>query len=208
MAKIDEFMDTVLRGLEAVKLPRREVTEDDVAAAARELVKRGYMPFNREVFPRIATWYALRQGGGGLSKGLFLCGTVGTGKTYLLKCLGKKIVSMSRMVELWHDNKGRSGGFWYDTFGVYDNDVESGGEYVFDDVGQEPVVVSFGEKLELFSHLVPRVYGAYERHGAVPYITTNLNRDAFLARYGARTVDRIAEMCDVIEFKGRSLRGI
>jgi DNA replication protein DnaC len=208
--KINQFIDEVIKGLQQNVAPEKRIpTDEEVLTASRELVRLGYMPFNRDAFLKIATWYASKN-----NKGLFLLGDVGTGKTYLLKCLLKnfrnngsiRIRTMQELVALWHDNKGREEGFWYDAFGIYDNRVEDAHNYILDDVGQEQIVNYFGEKMELFNRLITRIYAGYEQHGLGSYITSNLTQSVFLARYGARTVDRIADMCDVIEFKGESLR--
>jgi DNA replication protein DnaC len=208
--KINQFIDRVLKERPQLGKTKQQPTEDEVLDSGMELVELGYMPLNREAFSQIATWHASKT-----RKGLFLLGDVGTGKTHLMKCLLKnfgnnssiRIRPMQELVMLWHENKGREGGFWYDAFGIYENRVEDSHNYILDDVGQEQVVNYFGEKMELFSRLITRIYAGYEQHGNGSYITTNLTRNEFISRYGARVADRIADMCETIEFKGKTLRG-
>lgn len=74
---------------------------------------------------------------------------------------------------------------------------------LLDDVGTEPVdVKSFGNAVQPFVRIVE---ARYDRR--LPLIvTSNLAPADFLNTYGARTFDRMRELCEIVTFDGPSLR--
>lgn len=71
-----------------------------------------------------------------------------------------------------------------------------------DEVGTESQCNDYGEKYEGFN----RIINLAEKEIRLLFITTNLNKDEILDRYGVRTWERINRLCLVIHFKGNSLR--
>lgn len=71
-----------------------------------------------------------------------------------------------------------------------------------DEIGTEPLCNDFGEKFEGFN----RIINLAEREIRLLFITTNLEKDEILDRYGVRTWERINRLCLVIKFEGDSLR--
>ena len=63
-------------------------------------------------------------------------------------------------------------------------------------------VNDYGEKCEGFN----LVNNAAERYNRPMLITTNLTEEQILARYGARTLDRLGHLCKTVKFTGESLR--
>lgn len=71
-----------------------------------------------------------------------------------------------------------------------------------DDVGIEPVASVYGEKHSYFTELVD----AAEKMDKLLVITSNMNIEELLERYGERTIDRLRALTTVVVFKGESLR--
>jgi hypothetical protein len=75
-----------------------------------------------------------------------------------------------------------------------------------DDVGQEPVCMSYGERTEVLDAFFCRVYRGWQDHGVLLHFTSNLTPAEMDARYGRRVTDRLREMCYCLELNGGSLR--
>ena len=74
---------------------------------------------------------------------------------------------------------------------------------IIDDMGVEVQVGNYGEKYEGIN----RVLNVAEQQAKAVFITTNLNGEDVMERYGMRTVDRLAHLCKIVKFKqGDSLR--
>lgn len=74
--------------------------------------------------------------------------------------------------------------------------------YCIDDVGTESVKNNYGEKSEVFASVMDDA----ERFIKPVFISTNLNGQQMIDRYGKRTLDRITRLCRVVKFKGESFR--
>lgn len=145
-------------------------------------------------------------------KGLLIIGGFGNGKTSVMKALSaalkhyrvrqfrfytaNQVVDKFESCETTHDKKS----FWK-TF--------SNGIKCFDDIKTERDASNFG-KYNIFKDLIERRYD-YE---SKTFITCNYRDKTDLEdglmefgdRYGARAYDRIFEMFNIVEFKGKSLR--
>jgi hypothetical protein len=163
------------------------------------------------------------------SKGLLIIGNYGNGKTTLMNCLEqaiKKLYELS-VSENWDSKKQweilrfkakkshdvvtefeslstpEHRDYFYKTYSAH--------RYYFDDVKKEKVASNFG-KTELFQELLEKRYDKK----ATTYITCNydpkfpneLERGLFEFgnRYGGHIFDRLLEMFNIIEFKGKSFR--
>lgn len=73
---------------------------------------------------------------------------------------------------------------------------------IIDELGVESMVNNYGEKSEGFN----RVINAAERYLRPLFISTNLTKEELLRRYGERTFDRLFHLCQIVKFKGESLR--
>lgn len=73
-----------------------------------------------------------------------------------------------------------------------------------DDLGNEPLGSDYGKRYEPFNNLLDH---AEQNFQPLLIISSNLDGQTFLNRYGDRSLDRIERLCRFIEFKGESLRG-
>lgn len=127
-----------------------------------------------------------------ITKGLFLFGNTGSGKTYTLHAVKNRIgfKNVENWVELLFELKGK--------FNIKDGvttliDSLTESQYIFlDDVGAEKQSEWSQEMLYL---IINRAYN-YEK---TLFITTNLDEKEFQDKYGDRIFDRIQEICSVIK---------
>ncbi len=80
-----------------------------------------------------------------------------------------------------------------------------------DDLGTEEDVKHFGNGLDPIAYVVQRIYDMNQATPDNPVkliITTNLDKDTLIARYGIRVVERIWELCDRIVLMDTNLRNI
>lgn len=130
----------------------------------------------------------------GLSKGLFLHGTTGSGKTYTLHAIRNQIqgggMHVENFVELLEELKDRMAEN-KPIKSVLDSLLEK--DYVFiDDIGAEKDSEWVQDRLYV---IINRIYVG-ER---TPFLATNLSLEEFTSRYSERITSRIMEMCEVIE---------
>lgn len=71
-----------------------------------------------------------------------------------------------------------------------------------DDVGTEGVMNSFGNKRNVF----PEIVDAAERHGKLLILSSNLDKEHLLEKYGERTLDRLKAITKLVMFRGNSMR--
>lgn len=132
------------------------------------------------------------------SKGLFLYGITGSGKTYALHAInncalrGFNSSGVETWVEVLSEIKDRMS---QNQSSKYTIDAITSKEFVFlDDVGAEKQTDWVQENLYL---LVDRCY----RYEKTLFISTNLTIQEFSERYGDRLLSRLGEMCELYEME-------
>lgn len=68
---------------------------------------------------------------------------------------------------------------------------------IIDDMGVEVQIGNYGERYEGIN----RVLNVAEQQAKAVFITTNLNGEEVMERYGLRTIDRLMHLCKVVKFK-------
>ena len=140
-------------------------------------------------YEEVADWLNDNQG-----RGLFLYGNCGRGKTVLaryvipailLKC-DRKVVNCFDAQEM----------------NTSLDEVLKKKILCIDDIGTEEVSVNYGNKRLAFLEVVD----AAEKNGKLLIITSNLNQEQLVQKYGDRTMDRIISTTKRVLFKGKSLR--
>ena len=131
---------------------------------------------------------------------LWLCGTVGVGKTYFFETMSRlrrargmePIIKLS-MIETqgWTmDDASR----WARESAEYD--------VLIDDVGAEPMLNHYGEKVEVFPYLLELRMQTRAR----THLTSNLAPKDILRRYERRVADRFVQMFRMVEMKSKDSR--
>lgn len=161
---------------------------------ATDLIMRGLAHFcgaSAQWLPEysyVADWLANNHG-----KGLLCYGNCGRGKTLITQRILPVIFQRY--------------GYILSCFTALDlnehyKDIECCKLICIDDVGTEPEQNDFGERHWRFSELVDLC----ERKDKLLIVSTNMTGDELLARYGERTIDRLATLTTQVLFKGNSLR--
>ena len=152
--------------------------------------------------------YGVIKNKASLSKGLLISGNVGVGKTLLFEIIqkaGKELyrktgykrtlfrnISCGNFVTLFMTSTK------YNSLDFDLKAFEKNTLYI-DDLGVEPLAFN---QYELMEQILFERY----RNKALTFLTTNLKMTEILSRYGERVADRLPEMCNIINWNGKSLR--
>ena len=162
---------------------------------------------NQKVITDIFHW-CIRDRKGTLNpeKGLWIYGNIGTGKSTLMRAV------MMFVERYWLRDSGETvkpkwvnvptfcGRYATDGFSVFDS-LPMG----FDELGTEIAPTNHvGNKLNVMAHLLNVIYDT--RSDIPKIVTTNNKMSDTLTQYGPRTVDRIAQLFNIIELKGATRR--
>jgi len=136
------------------------------------------------------------------TKGLLVLGEPGMGKTYALKT--KRMVSA---IDIALD---------YQTMGIESikekiNAMMSyeGLKVTIDDLGSEDRVKNFGTDLDPIAFIIQKIYSINQMNPEQPiklYLTSNFNMETLTEKYGPRVVDRLYELCDIVNLSDTNLR--
>ena len=129
-------------------------------------------------------------------RGLLVTGRVGCGKTRLVTAIRDAFDSGNRNWVYCKDSDDME-------YLRYCEDAMKSNVYI-DDIGSEEIVRDYGNVVDVVGDFLQRYH--YRGTGRV-IATTNLNAEKITEKYGARTLDRMLEMCVVLQFKGGSKRG-
>lgn len=142
-----------------------------------------------------------------LAKGLLITGDVGCGKTELMSLARqnpKLCYSQHDCVEVSRQYQ-EQGSTIIDTYAlnpsVRDRDLTFNQEFLgrfFDDLGSESISRNFGNERNVMSEIILQRYKLHPRH--MTHFTSNLTLQQLGEVYGNRVLDRLREMCNIIEF--------
>ena len=206
MDALDTLMDAALANIKTAvqEKPKIEITEGMIMAQAQAMITRGYLPYDRPAFRSLARWLAAIKAEA-TNKGLILSGAAGTGKTMFFKTVcDKRVLKTATILKLWKQNNGT-----VPMNELYDlSELEPMKFHVvIDELGEEPVGITFGFREEVMSGVISHRYDVWKECGHRTYFTTNLAWAQLEERYGRRITDRLREMCALVEFTGPSKRG-
>jgi DNA replication protein DnaC len=137
------------------------------------------------------------------SKGLWIRGKMGIGKTHCIKCIAEnefKPVLMTSMIEI---NEVLT------EYGKYDFDYgkREVKKIYIDDVGtEEPLVNHYGTKIAFFKTFIETSYLKQKKFSNL-IISTNLDFNGVEKQYGARVRSRIKDMFNIVDVEGDDMRG-
>lgn len=157
------------------------------------------------------------------SKGILLHGSVGSGKTLLMKIFHDLVLKL-RFFNISHDTFYRPDPeifsvitsndivqkFGIDGYLIFEKDDDRKTTYVdllkkplfIDDLGSEPEAIHYGQKTNILSEIIIR---RYEKKSKT-HITTNLAIDSIKKSYDLRVFDRLREMVNDVTLTGTSRR--
>jgi len=180
---IAEAIEKAMAKLLGNKPPEPIISDDEVAQTIVRMADQyGYEP-SPEVVEPIRAYLA--------GYGLLLSGDTGSGKTFLMHCLGGRQYTCERIIEYGMVNVHQ----WFEWTDGY--------EVVLDDLGVERTVSEYGAKDEIMKTVIGH---RCERQSARTHVTTNLKAEQIAERYGDRTLSRLTGMCKAFRIDGRSRR--
>jgi DNA replication protein DnaC len=139
-------------------------------------------------YDQIIDWMVHTEG-----KGLFLVGSNGRGKSAILMGalpviiragMGKVLKPVSAL-DLGPDK------LWKQSWAI-----------AIDDIGQENIINDYGTRVDAVEEAISHC----ELKMKLIFLTSNLNEEQLLKRYGVRITDRLNRLCRIVVFKGKSLR--
>ena len=195
-------MDEVNRILEEMKAHGMKVPNEKVNIAipnAEKVFKNALSYFigmengkQAQLLPEyqsVAKWLENNEG-----RGLFLYGNCGRGKTIIAQYVVPAILlKYCRKVVACYDAQEMNEKL---------NEVLQRKLLCIDDIGTEDVSVVYGNKRLAFLEVVD----AAEKQGKLLIVTSNLNHEQLVEKYGERAMDRIRATTKRILFVGDSLR--
>lgn len=155
-----------------------------------------------------------------LRKGIWLTGTYGTGKTFLMECLSEFTIKydlptafvLKSTSEIANEVRGN---------GPSVLQLYKQGNLAFDDVGEEKVIrPKYGKDINCMQEILFNLYHRHEKSGKTACVTSNifpctpevlrklaLPECPVTAKYGGRVKDRCLKMFNRVLIKGGSFRG-
>jgi len=145
-----------------------------------------------------------------LSKGIFLTGNIGSGKTELMRILLKCQFPCLRFgIVSTRDIAGQVLTEGYDMIQRYGkkainyrNQEPILCHNLFDDLGSEDKINHFGNHINVMEQIILDRYEQYKRHGLLTHFTSNLDLEQIREIYGDRVHSRLHEMCNFLLLGG------
>lgn len=157
-----------------------------------------------------------------LSKGMWIWGSIGTGKSTLLQVINRFNYLLNPKTHVFENNRWFyvSGGFKIinctTASNRYSHDGMEGLEYFtynngnphtigFDELGREPNPSKYyGTEMNVMQYIFQSRYEL--RHECRTHVTTNMELKGITALYGTYIADRVKEMFNIVEVSGKSFR--
>jgi len=147
---------------------------------------------------------------GDLNKGLILMGSTGTGKTVILKTLSLLFGYMFRFRFIIYTGWDMESVYSVSDVSDEKHNLErqlSAKMFGIDDLGEEHATIKvYGTDINVGIDALTKRHLEFVNKGHLTFITTNLNADMILKKYGARIESRVYEMCNLIGVKGDDIR--
>lgn len=149
------------------------------------------------------------------SKGIYLGGNVGVGKTTLMQLFQRNrrqvftVQNAKTVADLFESQGQESMDQFVDCPLLPSNDVGNFYHSVMglciDDIGTESIKIHFGNKKNVIGDLIEKRY-AKGNTGTLLHLTTNLTGDQVKSFYGERVASRIRECMNCVDYMGEDRR--
>lgn len=149
-----------------------------------------------------------------LNKGILIMGNVGVGKTELMKFFQKnkkqcyKVISCNEVADDYSHFKNDIAEVYSTPIQKAMNDADVFFQreigYCFDDLGTEEIKNDYGNKKNVMADILMAIYN--KKQFSKFFITTNLNSEEIIERYGSRINSRLREMFNVFVLEGNDMR--
>jgi len=158
---------------------------------------------------------------GDLTKGLLLRGSIGSGKSILLKIFSIKEPNLNfnqtknflyySVIDVYMECI--NGGFQsienYCKFSNLEESDKWKNTICFDELGVESLTAkNYGNSVNIMEMIIQKRYNNWQNHGQLTHFTTNLTPDEIENSYGERVRSRLAEMCNDICLLGNDRRRV
>lgn len=137
-------------------------------------------------YKEIISWLEDNEG-----KGLFMSGSVGRGKSTILKGV-LPLIFLAKMNKIMKPISARD---------LHNHEYKNW-IVAIDDMGQDDVVKDYGTSI----NAVEDAISYCEDKMKLLFITSNLTKKQIENKYGKRVMDRIERLCKIVVFKGDSFR--
>lgn len=173
-----------------------------------------FFPDRAELYRNLVAWACrLPSSPYDTSKGLYIGGNIGVGKSTLLRALGKFLPLVRLAPE---SDKPFNVGIHAcrDICAIYQSEGLEGlyalvgyKRRAYDELGAEPIPTGYyGTPLNVMAHVLDIRYESFMTDGDITLVTTNLMFSQLADYYGPRIADRCTSMFSIVEMLGASLR--
>lgn len=185
-----EMADRLNKQYPVQEAPPQTINARVVQIVSEQMAKRGYEMSLKAI--EIVTDYLKGYN-------LWLCGSVGVGKTYFFDVMSRVRVEEKGMPPIVKLSMLETMGWTMDQAREWVMD-HRGDDVLLDDVGSEPLMNSYGVKAELFPYLLEKRMQVTTKR---THITSNLGAKDIIERYDVRVSDRFAQMFKYERFPGK-----
>lgn len=146
-----------------------------------------------------------------LRKGLWFDGTIGSGKTTLMRVFRELLLAQRKAFRMdtaaemanLYSTTGSLDLYINNSFGYSEKPIE----LCIDELGREQLpAVHFGNKLNVMQYILQQRYGLWQRSGVITHVTTNLSPGEVIDKYEDFIFDRCRHMFSIVSFTGKSKR--
>lgn len=145
-----------------------------------------------------------------LSKGIFLAGNIGSGKSLLMRILSIcRFEGFSFMMKDTRQVTEEFMSLGYDVLSRYGRQAVCFRSQqkvlkhaLFDDLGSESPMNYFGNEVNVMEQVILNRYGLFQMEGLLSHFTTNLDIGELQVLYGNRVYSRLYEMCNFLPLGG------
>ena len=149
-----------------------------------------------------------------LTKGIYLWGDTGIGKTFLIETMQTMVKELGLHARSFHIHSTPQLTDNILSAGVFEPDKYLKQESIFEDFGQEPPYLKiFSNDIKPMHSIISRAYDNYKKNGQLIHFTSMLpakylheTTDSSLPHMDRRTYERICEMTTPVKLTGKSKR--